>query len=59
MALEADKKRQAVDALGGYAYQLWRTVEAWLDLPPDAQLVVEGAEDFDTILHGAATVTQV
>lgn len=55
--LIGDKKRQAVDSILGYDYQIWRTVEAWMLLNPDEILYIECAEDFD--VAGAAGVSMV
>ena len=38
--------RQAVNAIGGYAYQLYQTVSAWIELEANELLFVEVAEDF-------------
>lgn len=57
--LEADTRRQATDSLRGYSYQMLRTIESWLDLAEGEILVVEGAEDIDTIGNYGASVEQV
>ena len=57
--LKADPKRQANDSLKGYLYQIWHSVDAWLDLADDERLYLEGAEDFDRISDDTATATQV
>ena len=57
--LKADPKRQANDSLRGYLYQIWHSVDAWLDLAEDEVLYLEGAEDFDRISDDTATVVQV
>ena len=57
--LNADPKRQANDSLRGYLYQIWHSVDAWLDLAEDEGLYLEGAEDFDRISDDTATATQV
>ena len=57
--LKADPKRQANDSLRGYLYQIWHSVDAWLDLADDEILYLEGAEDFDKVSGDAATATQV
>ena len=57
--LKADPKRQANDSLRGYLYQIWHSVDAWLDLGEDEVLYLEGAEDFDRISDDTATVVQV
>jgi hypothetical protein len=38
--------RQAINALAGYAYQLYQTLLAWVDLQPEQLLFVEVAEDY-------------
>ena len=57
--LKADPKRQANDSLRGYLYQIWHSVDAWLDLAEAEVLYLEGAEDFDRISDDTATVVQV
>lgn len=58
--LKGSAEREAVDSLRGYSYQILRSIEAWIDLPDGAILVLEGAEDLDLIEEtGAATVEQV
>ena len=57
--LQADPKRQAHNQLRGYLYQIWHSVDAWLDLVEDEVLYLEGAEDFDRISDDTATATQV
>jgi len=44
----------------GYSYQILRSIETWVDLKDGAVLVLEGAEDLDSIDDaGAATVEQI
>ena len=57
--LKAEPKRQADDALRGYLYQIWHSVNAWLDITEDEILYLEGAEDFDRVSDGSATAVQV
>ena len=57
--LQADPKRQAHNQLRGYLYQIWHSVDAWLDLAEAEVLYLEGAEDFDRISDDTATVVQV
>ena len=57
--LKANPKRQAHAQLRGYLYQIWHSVDAWLDLADDEVLYLEGAEDFDRISDDTATATQV
>ena len=57
--LKANPKRQAHAQLRGYLYQIWHSVDAWLDLADDEVLYLEGAEDFDRVSDEAATVVQV
>ena len=57
--LNANSKRQAHAQLKGYLYQIWHSVNAWLDLADDEVLYLEGAEDFDKISGDIATATQV
>ena len=57
--LIANSKRQAHNQFRGFLYQIWHSVNAWLDLADDEILYLEGAEDFDTISDDTATATQV
>ncbi len=57
--LKANTKRQAHAQLRGYLYQIWHSVNAWLDLADDEFLYLEGAEDFEKISSKIATATQV
>ncbi len=57
--LKANAKRQAHAQLRGYLYQIWHSVNAWLDLAEDEVLYLEGAEDFDRVSDDDATATQV
>ncbi len=57
--LKANPKRQAHAQLRGYLYQIWHSVDAWLDLANDEVLYLEGAEDFDKISGDTATAVQV
>ena len=57
--LNVDPKRQAHNSLRGYLYQIWHSVNAWLDLNEDEILYLEGAEDFDTVSDDTATAVQV
>ena len=47
--LQGDPSRQAMSLFGGIDYQIWQTVQAWIDLAENEILVVEGAEDFDVV----------
>ena len=57
--LKANPKRQADAPLRGYLYQIWHSVNAWLDLADNEILYLEGAEDFDIVSDDTATATQV
>jgi tetratricopeptide (TPR) repeat protein/energy-coupling factor transporter ATP-binding protein EcfA2 len=57
--LNGDPRRQAVDPLRGYAYQIWHSVYAWLELSSAEVLFLEGAEDFDVVSLEKATAVQV
>ena len=57
--LKVDPTRQAVGPLGGYRYQILHSVYAWVRLAGDEILYLECAEDFDNILDGTVTATQV
>jgi phage replication-related protein YjqB (UPF0714/DUF867 family) len=59
-ALAADPARQAVSTILGYVYQIWWSIDAWLQLrSPEDVIFLEGAEDLDKIVAGAATAEQV
>ncbi len=49
-------EREALGAMGGYDYQVWRSIESWLMLPDGEVLFLEGAEDIDRV-NSAETVT--
>ena len=57
--LKANPKRQAHNQLRGYLYQIWHSVDAWLDLADNEILYLEGAEDFDRVSDNTATAVQV
>lgn len=57
-AVEGDPSRQAVASLRGYAYQLYATSIAWLDLREDGELYVEVAEDYAVVLGEALNAVQ-
>ena len=57
--LKANPKRQAHAQLRGYLYQIWHSVNAWLDLAENEILYLEGAEDFDILSDGIDTAVQV
>ncbi|GLS36058.1 hypothetical protein GCM10010869_16470 [Mesorhizobium tianshanense] len=46
---DGEAKRQAVASLRGYAYQLHRTVAAWLQLKRNGYLFLEAAEDYASL----------
>lgn len=58
--LAADPARQAVATILGYFYQIWWSIDAWLQLrSPDDVIFLEGAEDLDKIAAGSAAAEQV
>lgn len=57
--LVGDAARQAMDSMGGYDYQILRTVEAWLQLGVDGKIYIECAEDYDVMQPEGAVTTQV
>ena len=57
--INTNPNRQANDAIQGYYYQLYHTVDAWLDLADNDILYVEVAEDYDIESDGTFTATQV
>lgn len=58
-APQGDPKRQAVDSLRGYAYQVTAAALAWLGLGEDERLYLEVAEDYTTIADDALAAVQV
>lgn len=54
-----DLGRQAVRSLGGYIYQLYQTVAAWLRLPDDGVLSIEVTEDYAVLIRNAIQLVQV
>jgi hypothetical protein len=58
--LAANPTRQAVSTILGYFYQIWWSIDAWLQLrSPDDVIYLEGAEDLDKIVAGVTTAEQV
>jgi hypothetical protein len=58
--LAADTRRQAIDSLRGYDYQIWRSIEAWMQLGAGQLLYLEGAEDFDVVdENGETSMSQI
>ncbi|KQP52480.1 hypothetical protein ASF41_12585 [Methylobacterium sp. Leaf111] len=51
--------RQAVAALRGYVYQIYRSLHAWLALRQDEILLLEVAEDYTRLARGEIDVFQV
>lgn len=51
--------REALGAMGGYDYQIWTSIEAWLLLKSDEVLFLEGAEDIDRVAIDGTTTVQV
>lgn len=56
---EGEKKRQAIDALRGYVYQLYASSLAWTRLAPDQTLLLEVAEDYAVVARDAVNAVQV
>ena len=56
---ESEIARQAIDALGGYIYQLDHTVMTWLTLDDDEALYIEFAEDIAKLSDGKLDLTQI
>lgn len=60
LPLAADSARQAVGAIGGFIYQFWWSIDAWLQLKSEDEVIfLEGAEDLDRVSPDAATTLQV
>ena len=45
--IKSDSRRQATDSIRGYAYQMYLSIYAWINLKDNQTIVLEGAEDFD------------
>lgn len=56
---QGDVTRQAVDALRGYAFQLYASVLAWLALGDGEDLHLEVAEDYASVTEDAMNAVQV
>lgn len=57
--LPRTSEREALGAMGGYDYQIWRSIECWLTLESDEVLFLEGAEDIDRTNSKSTTTIQV
>ncbi len=57
--LPPNPRREAIHALGGYDYQIWVSIQAWLRLEESEALYLEGAEDIDHASDEGATTVQV
>lgn len=58
--LAGDPARQAVASIRGIVYQIWWSIDAWLQLSsPDEVIFLEGAEDLDRIASSGAIAGQV
>lgn len=56
--LASDPAREAVDALRGYDWQRWLTIEMWLGLGGEEALWIEWGEDFTVATEGKARAIQ-
>ena len=56
---KADQSRQAVNALRGYAYQIWVTALAWIRIQPSQRIYLEVAEDYAEVVNQSLKATQV
>ncbi|HQT86696.1 MULTISPECIES: hypothetical protein [Acidiphilium] len=54
-----DAAREAVASLRGYAYQIYASALAWLDLPPGSEMHLEVAEDFAVAAADSLDAVQV
>ncbi|MDB6067477.1 MAG: hypothetical protein JWR26_3685 [Pedosphaera sp.] len=57
--LTGDPARQADALHKGLVYQIWRSVEAWINLADNELLFLEGAEDYDVVSNTSGTAVQV
>lgn len=51
--------RQADDLNRGITFQIWCSVEAWINLTDDQVIYLEGVEDFDVVSQGGTIGAQV
>lgn len=56
---EGDPSRQAIASLRGYAYQIYASALAWLELEDGEELYLEVAEDYAVAAEGALHAVQV
>lgn len=56
---DGERRRQAVDAIRGYVYQLVSSALAWASLGDDEALLLEVAEDYAVMAAEALTTIQV
>ena len=56
---EKEQRRQAVDSLRGYIYQIYQSIAAWLNLKENEILFIEVAEDYAILCRESLTTTQV
>lgn len=52
-------KREAIDALRGYVYQIYQSALAWIELERDESLFLEVAEDYAVVVNDALKAVQV
>ena len=58
-APKVDTRRQAVDSLRGYAYQITAAALAWLDIEENGRIYLEVAEDYAIVADDALKAVQV
>lgn len=60
VGLPGDPRRQAVPSIKGIIYQAWWSIEAWLKLANDGEVIyLEGAEDFEIVSASNVVTVQV
>ena len=57
--LANEPAREASASLRGYAFQIWRSVLAWIELSERERLYLEGSEDYDRIDELSAETVQI
>lgn len=57
--ISGDPTKQAINALRGYAYQIYVSAIAWLELQDDQELHLEVAEDYAIATNDALNAVQV
>jgi hypothetical protein len=57
--IQHDAAREASASIRGYVYQIYQSIDAWMDLGPKDEIRLEASEDFDVYASGEVVTTQV